>query len=32
VRVYYQDLQNAIREQCYDTGAWVTGQFIMPTR
>lgn len=32
LRVYYQDPQNVIREQCYDAGAWVSGQFVVPTR
>ncbi|HEX5302669.1 MAG TPA: hypothetical protein VFW50_37315 [Streptosporangiaceae bacterium] len=32
VRVYYQDPHNVIREQCYDSGAWVSGQFVVPTR
>ena len=32
VRIYYQDPQNVIREQCYDTGAWAAGQFVLPTR
>ena len=32
LRVYYQDPQNVIREQCYDSGAWASGQFVVPTR
>jgi hypothetical protein len=32
LRVYYQDPQDVIREQCYDAGAWVSGQFVVPTR
>jgi kumamolisin len=32
LRVYYQDPQNVIREQCYDAGAWVSGKFVVPTR
>ena len=32
LRAYYQDAQNTIREQCYDSGAWVSGRFVVPTR
>jgi hypothetical protein len=32
MRAYYQDAQNTIREQCYDSGAWMSGQLVVPTR